>query len=58
MINPDAIPRIDGDMVAEVTRKRGGGAKRVGELQSGYGELTLGEVARRAVAGDQDAEKR
>jgi hypothetical protein len=40
-----------------VIRKRGGGAKQVGELQTGYGELTLGEVARRAVAGDQDAEK-
>jgi RHS repeat-associated protein len=44
------------DTVADVIRSRGGGASQVNQLQSGYGELTLGEVSELAASGDREAE--
>ncbi|HEY2043946.1 MAG TPA: RHS repeat-associated core domain-containing protein [Jatrophihabitans sp.] len=42
---------------ADVIRSRGGGASQVNQLQSGYGQLSLGDLATRAAAGDKQAVK-
>jgi UPF0716 family protein affecting phage T7 exclusion len=43
--------------VSEMIRLRGGGAGQVAQLETGYGQLTLREIARRAVRGDPQAIK-
>jgi hypothetical protein len=43
------------EKLADVIRSRGGGASQVRQLQTGYGELTLGELSDLAAAGDRDA---
>lgn len=43
--------------VSEMIRLRGGGAGQVAQLETGYGQLTLREIARRAVNGDPQAIK-
>ncbi len=42
---------------ADAIRKRGGGQSQVKQLQTGYENLTVGELANRAAAGDKEAEK-
>ena len=42
---------------AEAIRHRGGGQSQVNELQTGYGELTVGELADMAGAGDLQADR-
>jgi hypothetical protein len=42
---------------AEAIRLRGGGQSQVNELQTGYGELTVGELANMAAAGDVEADR-
>lgn len=43
--------------VSEMIKLRGGGAGQVAQLETGYGQLTLREIARRAVGGDPQAIK-
>jgi hypothetical protein len=45
------------ETVADVIRSRGGGASQVNQLQTGYGELTLGELSDLAAQGDREAVK-
>ena len=45
------------ETVADVIRSRGGGAKQVNQLQTGYGERTLGEISDLAARGDREAVK-
>lgn len=45
------------EKVADVIRSRGGGASQVNQLQTGYGELTLGELSDLAAQGDREAVK-
>jgi hypothetical protein len=45
------------ETVSEMIRLRGGGAGQVAQLETGYGQLTLREIARRAVNGDPQAIK-
>ncbi len=42
---------------ADAIRQRGGGQSQVNQLQTGYENLTVGELANRAAAGDKEAEK-
>jgi hypothetical protein len=48
--------RLD-ETVADVIRSRGGGASQVQQLESGYGQLTLGELSDLAARGDRQAVK-
>jgi len=41
----------------DVIRSRGGGASQVRPLKTGYGQMTLGELAQKATAGDREVEK-
>jgi RHS repeat-associated protein len=43
------------ETVADVIRSRGGGASQVNQLQTGYGQLTLGEISDLAAQGDPEA---
>jgi len=43
------------ETVADVIRSRGGGASQVRQLQTGHGELTLGEISELAASGDRQA---
>lgn len=43
--------------VADVIRSRGGGASQVNQLQTGYGQRTLGELSELAARGDREAVK-
>ncbi len=45
------------ETVADVIRSRGGGASQINELQSGYGQLTLGEISDLTARGDPEAAK-
>ena len=62
-LTPAGRRRIGGlidlkDMTAaEAIRQRGGGQGQVNELQTGYGELTVGELANMAGAGDLQADR-
>lgn len=42
---------------ADMIRARGGGASQVNQLQTGYGQMTLRDLAHSAVGGDAEAEK-
>ncbi len=42
---------------AQAIKARGGGASQVNQLQTGYGQMTLGELATRAAQGDPEAIK-
>src|SRR5689334_19544387 len=45
------------ETAADMIKERGGGASQVNQLQSGYGQMTLRELAHLAVQGDSEAEK-
>ena len=42
---------------AAMIKQRGGGASQINQLQSGYGQMTLRDLAHAAVNGDKEAEK-
>jgi len=52
----DLAGRAD-EKAADVIRSRGGGASQVRQLQTGYGELTLGQLSTLAAKGDREAIK-
>jgi hypothetical protein len=43
------------ETLADVIRSRGGGASQLRQLQTGYGERTLGELSDLAASGDREA---
>ena len=43
------------ETLADVIRSRGGGASQINQLQTGYGELTLGEISDLAASGNREA---
>jgi RHS repeat-associated protein len=43
------------ETLADVIRSRGGGASQLRQLQTGYGERTLGEISDLAASGDREA---
>lgn len=45
------------ETVSSVIKSRGGGASQVNQLETGYGEMKLGDVAQRAADGDPRAVK-
>lgn len=53
--NLGSLAKRADESLAEVIRSRGGGASQLRQLQTGYGEMKLGELSRMAAAGDREA---
>jgi len=62
-LSPTASRQLGGlagradETVADVIKSRGGGASQVNQLETGYGQMKLGDVAQRAADGDPQAVK-